>query len=319
MNRKLNILSILLLMLLIAGGTALAVTGLKLTEAEEAVQDQHYRENAVQNAYHPKVSESKRTITGAPLMLAQDRVDPVQVYPGAAEEGITVGELMRLMGIFSVISAIIILLCIEFLFKHRIQQINYRVLLIISLFVLPVLVGLSTAATVLETTKTVESCATCHVMDPFVNDLYDSESSTLAARHFKNKWIPEYQCYTCHTTYGAHGTFEGKRDGFRHWLLYVTGTYPDPIRFAGSYPNKNCTACHGATPAYDQVPGHHALTNELAADEVSCTSCHGPAHPVPAEREAVAAHHSSPAGSLATRIETEDVKAIMEAINNEQN
>ncbi|CAN5460448.1 hypothetical protein BH23BAC3_BH23BAC3_31050 [soil metagenome] len=32
-----------------------------------------------------------------------------------------------------------------------------------------------------NTTKTVQSCGSCHVMGPFVNDLYDPESSTYGA------------------------------------------------------------------------------------------------------------------------------------------
>jgi nitrate/TMAO reductase-like tetraheme cytochrome c subunit len=157
-------------------------------------------------------------------------------------------------------------------------------------------VVLSTGTTVLETTKTVQSCASCHVMDPFVNDLFDEQSTTLAARHYKNRWISEYQCYTCHTTYGAHGTFEGKRDGFRHWLLYVTNTWEEPITFAGSYPNQNCTACHGGAQTFRKVDSHRALSQKMMANEVSCTSCHGPAHPTPA-----ATTGRSPASCCRTR------------------
>jgi len=192
---------------------------------------------------------------------------------------------------------------------------NYRVLLIISLFVLPVIIGLGTSVTVLETTKTVQSCGSCHVMDPFVNDLYDPESSTLAARHYKNRWISEYQCYTCHTTYGAHGTFEGKRDGFRHWLLFVTQTWDEPIRYAGSYPNMNCTACHGGTTAFQEIPSHQALSSKMRADEVSCTSCHGPAHPTPAERPHVPGRESGDHQAAVNEIENADLTKLMEAFH----
>ena len=35
----------------------------------------------------------------------------------------------------------------------------------------------------------VRGCASCHVMLPMVNDMRDPGSETLAARHYKNKWI----------------------------------------------------------------------------------------------------------------------------------
>lgn len=235
----------------------------------------------------------------------------------AADRGFTVGELMRTAGIIAVIVAIVILLCIEFLFKERIPQLNYRMLLLVSLLVLPSLIALSATSTVLETTQSVQSCNTCHIMEPFVDDLYDPESTTLAARHYANRWISQYQCYTCHTTYGAHGTFEGKRDGFRHWLLYVTRTWEEPITYAGSYPNINCTDCHAGSPRFDGVPSHQALASELRADRVSCVSCHGPAHPLPGERGEVADHLYGAANihGLVSGIQAEELIRMLETMN----
>jgi hypothetical protein len=77
---------------------------------------------------------------------------------------------------------------------------------------------------------------------------------------------------------------EGKRDGFRHWLHYVTNTYPDPIQFVGSYPNSNCLACHQGTSKWERVKSHQALAEELSTDRIACITCHGPPHPLPKER-----------------------------------
>ena len=38
----------------------------------------------------------------------------------------------------------------------------------------------------LEASKTVDACGSCHVMTPWVNDLRNPKSDTLAAAHFKN-------------------------------------------------------------------------------------------------------------------------------------
>ena len=201
------------------------------------------------------------------------------------DQGITMAELLRNLGIVAGVLAIIILLVVEFYYKVRIARSTYRWLMLLGLFILPLLVGVSAMGTLLEETKTVESCASCHVMEPFVFEMQAPEGGSLASRHYENNWIEDNQCYHCHTTYGIQGDLAAKRDGFRHWLLFVTETWPEPIEFAGSYPNQNCTKCHGGTPKYNNVPSHNALAEDLATNEVSCVSCHGPAHPVPGERD----------------------------------
>ncbi len=304
--------------------TFLVITGLTAAVIGIYVVDNSSQDEALFKAYHDfdrseiTIEESKATIYGSTYaFFVQGQGDQPQAISPSVEQGISVGELMRIAGILAVVAALIILIMIEFVYKDRVNRMNYRLLLIISLFVLPVIVGLGTSATVLETTKTVQSCGTCHVMDPFVNDLYDPESTSLAARHYKNQWISEYQCYTCHTTYGAHGTFEGKRDGFRHWLLFVTQTWEDPITYAGSYPNMNCTACHGGTPAYQEVPSHIALRDKFRTDEVSCTSCHGPAHPTPKERDDVPEHGpvDRQTASQISDIDVKNLEKLVEALN----
>jgi len=284
MNRKKSPVPLSFILLLLASGILLSAAGVFLIDNETESGFEAYHTSETIAPAGVSDNDFTNTIHGATFLPAQvQQTEPGPSAP-AAEKGVTVGEFMRSMGIASVALAVIILICIEFIFKNRIRQNNYRLLLIISLFVLPVLITMSASTTVMETTKSVQSCNTCHIMEPFVTDLSDPDSPTLAARHFKNKWIPQFQCYTCHTTYGAHGTLEGKRDGFRHWLLYVTGTWDEPIRYSGSYPNQNCVACHGGTENFTLVESHISLSKELSTDRVSCTSCHGPAHPVPGER-----------------------------------
>jgi len=207
-----------------------------------------------------------------------------EAWAASSQQGVTATDLLRTAGIVAAVTAIVGLVLIEFIFRSSLSRGTYHWLLFFGLLALPGLAMLGTTETVFQETKTVVSCQSCHVMDPFVNDLQNPKSPTLAARHYKNKWIEKNQCYQCHTTYGAHGTLASKRDGFRHWLLYVTKTWPEPIEYSGSYPNSNCTACHAGTPSFEAVESHDALERELRADEVSCTSCHGPPHPTPDER-----------------------------------
>ncbi len=204
----------------------------------------------------------------------------------AQEGGEAIHEVgfLRGLGIASALAGIVVLALVQYVYRKRISRGTYHWWLLVGLFVLPITATLSTTATVMEGMKSVNACASCHVMHPFVHDLRDPASPTLAARHYKNNRIAKNQCYSCHVTYGATGTIEGKRDGFRHWLYYVTNTYSDPIKFTGSYANSNCLSCHAGTTRLNQVKSHQALAEELAADRIACTQCHGPPHPLPQER-----------------------------------
>ena len=193
--------------------------------------------------------------------------------------------LLRGLGIVSALGGFILLILVQYVYRKKLSRGTYHWLLLLGLFILPGTATLSATATVMEGTKRIEACASCHVMGPFVNDLRNPASPTLAARHYKNNWISRDQCYGCHISYGATGTIEGKRDGFRHWLYYVTGTYSDPIKFVGSYSNSNCLYCHEGTRIWERVKSHNALRANLEQDLIACTRCHGTPHPLPKERK----------------------------------
>jgi nitrate/TMAO reductase-like tetraheme cytochrome c subunit len=207
----------------------------------------------------------------------------------SGEAGISFGTFFRVLGIGAAALSLVALILVQFVFRDRFQRKTRHWILLLLLLVFPLVSMLGAMQTVTEETKTVASCNSCHVMEPFVNDMKNPASATLAAQHYKNSWIPKQQCYQCHTTYGVHGTLAAKRDGFRHWLLYVTGTYDEPIQYSGSYPNVNCTSCHGKDPDFRAVDAHAALQDRLQSDEVSCASCHGPPHLAPPDRPSATA------------------------------
>jgi cytochrome c nitrite reductase small subunit len=244
-------------------------------------------------------------LTTAIILLAQT------AFCADTGKGITAAELLRQVGIVVIIAALVGLVAVEFFYKKKLDRSAYKWLLFLGLLVLPLMSMLSATTTLMEETKSVASCASCHLMHPFVNDMHNPHSASLASRHFRNKWIAEDQCYHCHTSYGIHGTLEGKRDGFRHWLLYVTNTWKEPISFKGSYPNSNCLACHGDAPKFRQVQSHQALRESLLTNQTSCATCHGPVHPTPLERNPTA---SAPAlDSLQAREVTQFMHSFKKA------
>jgi nitrate/TMAO reductase-like tetraheme cytochrome c subunit len=130
----------------------------------------------------------------------------------------------------------------------------------------------------MENAKSPEFCGSCHVMGPFINDLKNPKSETLASRHYQNRFILENQCYSCHTDYTVFGPVKAKMAGIRHVWKYETGTYGLPIKLRGTYNFQNCLHCHGESRRF--LEKHDAdLQKQIAAKETDCLQCHGPVHP----------------------------------------
>jgi cytochrome c nitrite reductase small subunit len=151
--------------------------------------------------------------------------------------------------------------------------------LLVAVGLVPLMVGFVTFSQGLESSATVSSCGTCHVMTPFVRDLQDVKSNTLAATHFKNRYIRENQCYSCHSDYGLGGTIRAKLAGLGHVWRYTTGRYTMPITIAAPYPNSRCLGCHGESQRFLNSPTKKDMLPELMSGKTRCLDCHAPAHP----------------------------------------
>ncbi|HEU5196074.1 MAG TPA: NapC/NirT family cytochrome c [Methylomirabilota bacterium] len=156
--------------------------------------------------------------------------------------------------------------------------------LLVAVGLVPLVVAFTTFAHGLEGSTTVKACGSCHVMTPFIADLQDVKSETLAAKHYKNRYIRENQCYTCHSDYGLGGTVKAKLAGLGHVYRYTTGRYPMPIKIAEPYPNVRCLGCHGESQKFLSSPSKQGIIPDLMSGDVSCLTCHAPVHPDPATR-----------------------------------
>ena len=92
-------------------------------------------------------------------------------------------------------------------------------LLLFILALAPMALGLSTFALSFQRAERVTFCASCHTMTPWIGDLKDPKSKSLAALHYHNRWILKDQCYTCHSDYDFMGPVKAKMDGVRHVIL----------------------------------------------------------------------------------------------------
>ena len=159
-----------------------------------------------------------------------------------------------------------------------------RLVALLALLVLPAGAVFLASYHVFEGVHEVRGCARCHVMLPMVNDMKDPDSGTLAARHYKNRWIAENQCFHCHSDYGLGGDLEAKMTGFRHLARYTTRTYQEPIKARVRFDNQNCLKCHESTPRFARVQSHATAHERLAANQMICLNCHGQSHPTSVQR-----------------------------------
>jgi NapC/NirT cytochrome c family, N-terminal region len=152
-------------------------------------------------------------------------------------------------------------------------------LLFVGLVLLPVVVIFFGYTRGLAEMETVSACGGCHVMTSRVQDLHDPSSESLAADHYKNRFIRENHCYTCHSDYGMLGAISAKLNGVGHIVHYLRGDYTLPLKIAHPYANVRCLTCHAESQRFLKSPGHPAdLRVQLMSGEVSCLACHGPAH-----------------------------------------
>jgi cytochrome c-type protein NapC len=174
-------------------------------------------------------------------------------------------------------------------FRPRLM-LTTKLRLALGLGVFPGLAAAASTAEGLRVSTQRSFCGSCHVMELHVRDAEDPAGSSLAARHARNPFFGDRNCYVCHADYGMYGTPMTKITGLKHVWKYYTDGYLDEttdqaverIHLYAPYDNANCMQCHSGTlPKWRQVPEHVSLEGQLRANTVSCASegCHGVAHP----------------------------------------
>ena len=134
----------------------------------------------------------------------------------------------------------------------------------------------------LEGSKQVTFCGSCHVMTPILNSLQSNDGS-LASIHYARGLVPHDQaCFTCHSGYGIWGGVDAKMAGVMHMVRTATGWYTLPITLNGTFDIDSCLGCHASAASFRAVEAHQDpdLQKQLLAREIGCTGiCHPAAHP----------------------------------------
>jgi hypothetical protein len=183
-----------------------------------------------------------------------------------------------------VLSAIAAVLLIGFLLRNPELTPGRKVLLFLTLFVLPTLAAMLGNAHNMGTTKTVTLCGSCHVMTSYVEDVKNHESTSLAAIHAQLPVFEEEACYTCHADYGMVGGVTTKIGGMHHVWDFYSDDWSRPGHRAPAlykpYDMSRCLRCH--EPLRPSSPLEHKVhADKIRTNQISCSSggCHGPPHP----------------------------------------
>ena len=141
------------------------------------------------------------------------------------------------------------------------------------------------ALLIMEDSKTVTFCGSCHVMTPIAASL-TADGDSLAAVHYRRGLVShEEACFVCHSGYGIWGTVDAKMAGVRHMLRTVANDYKFPIQLAEPFDIGSCLNCHARAASFRGVAAHQDPDTQqaLMKGELTCTGvCHAAGHPAEA-------------------------------------
>jgi cytochrome c nitrite reductase small subunit len=189
----------------------------------------------------------------------------------------TTSEWMRGVGLLLAVLNLVLLVWIWRSVRSRGVTSTSKAMLFGAILVLPVMVVFLATAHGMDESMSVEACGACHAMDSHVADLRNPASDSLAAVHYKNRYIQGDQCYTCHSDYGMFGTVSAKLEGLGHVYHNLTDTYEKPIKIRKPYSNVRCFGCHFGAQNFLAKHDKDEIPN-LVSGKDSCLDCHGPAH-----------------------------------------
>ncbi len=221
--------------------------------------------------------------TAVMLLLSLVFVPGLYAATEAPAEGISGVEFAKILGVG--LGVLTLGLILYVLVYHRRTPLGQTALWLhlLSLCVIPVFLIFLGSLVAYKEGETKAFCGSCHAaMGPYVNDLSDPNSASLAAIHHQNRFIQENHCYSCHVGYGLAGTMEAKIDGLWHMYYFFIGGYPQRIKLSKPYNSANCLRCHEGSKKFEGNKVHATIMTALKSKKASCLFCHAEAHFEPA-------------------------------------
>ena len=136
---------------------------------------------------------------------------------------------------------------------------------------------------VLDVSKEITFCGSCHsTMFPLLDSL-KNDDTTLAGLHYSRGAIQRgTACYSCHSGYGLTGDVSAKMSGLNHMLHTVLGTEDYPLQLRNAFDIDSCLDCHAPSKPFRAVVIHRdpGIQQMLVDRVMGCTgACHPSAHP----------------------------------------
>ena len=151
------------------------------------------------------------------------------------------------------------------------------------LVLLPLVAYLLGNIHLLDESKRVSFCGSCHEsMSPLLETL-QADESTLAGLHYQRGAVShQTACYSCHSGYGMAGDMTAKMSGMAHMMHTALGTQEYPLALRRPFDIDSCLGCHAEAKPFRAVEAHldPSLQQALVGREMGCTgACHVTAHP----------------------------------------
>jgi len=153
-----------------------------------------------------------------------------------------------------------------------------KIALFFVIMVVPGLLSLVTTQLAFSRASSVEFCGSCHTMTPWFQNVTDPESDSLAAEHFKRRWIQHEQCFTCHSNYSFLGPMEAKIKGVRHVAAFYLG-FRGRIELYDEFPNDQCLQCHAEAKGFLEDSNHDPIEDIMSGKD-RCVDCHENLHAI---------------------------------------
>ncbi len=133
----------------------------------------------------------------------------------------------------------------------------------------------------MERSKSVDFCGSCHEMAPVLETVV-GEGDSLAAIHYRAAFPSKEACYVCHGGYGIWGEVRAKGAGVKHMWASLTGSVHYPLAIYEPFDYGSCLGCHAESRDFRAAAVHDdpEIQSMLLSGELRCAgTCHPVAHP----------------------------------------
>ena len=185
----------------------------------------------------------------------------------------------RLWIVILIVSLPMIVAALYVLFRGQLPAVLSSSILVL----LPLVAYLLGNIHVMNESKRVTFCGSCHeTMSPLLETLR-TDDSTLAGLHYRRGAVShQTACYSCHSGYGLAGDMAAKMSGMGHMMATALGTAEYPLALRRPFDIDSCLDCHAEAEPFRAVQAHRdpGVQHALVGRDMGCTgTCHVTAHP----------------------------------------